>query len=61
MAARSRAPYYAAAVAGGVATILGGALIAEAWSGDAPKKSAVPVGVGLLLLGAIVAYEGTQR
>ncbi|MGH7605574.1 MAG: hypothetical protein ACRENK_16465 [Gemmatimonadaceae bacterium] len=59
--ARSKAPYYVAAVAGGVSTIVGGALIAEAWSGDAPKKSAIPVGIGFLLIGAVLAYEGTRR
>lgn len=59
--AQSKVPYYVASVAGGVATILGGALIAEAWSGDAPKKSAVPVGLGFLALGAVLAYEGFKR
>lgn len=50
-----------ATVASGVCGILGGALIAEAWSGDAPKKSAVPVGIGFLALSALLAYEGTRR
>ena len=56
----SRAPVYAAIVASGVTTILGGALIAEAWSGEAPKKTAIPLGLGLLVLGAVLGFEGSK-
>jgi len=46
---RSKAVAYASTVTAGVCSILGGALIAGAWTGEAPKRSGTVV--GLLLLG----------
>lgn len=56
MSARGLAPYVVPTVVASVASIVGGALIASAWTGDAPKKSAAIVGVGFLALGATVGF-----
>lgn len=57
----SGAGTYVPVVVATVSTILGGALIAEAWAGDAPKRSAIPVGLGFLFLGAVISFEQTRR
>jgi hypothetical protein len=52
---------YVATVASSISTILGGALIGQAWSGEAPKRSAVFVGLGLLSIGAVIAYQQIEH
>jgi len=56
MASRSLAPYVVPTVVASVASIVGGALISSAWSGDAPKRSAALAGIGFLGLGAAIAF-----
>lgn len=57
MKRRSLAPYVVPTVVASVASIVGGALISSAWTGEAPKRSAALAGVGLLALGAVIAFQ----
>lgn len=40
---------------GSVASILGAAVLASAWHGEAPKRSGFAAGVGLVLIGATLS------
>lgn len=52
---------YAATVTAGVCSILGGALLAGAWAGDAPKKSGALVGLALLGTGVALGFVSGRR
>lgn len=54
---------YVATIASGVCSIIGGAVLAGAWSGEVPKKSGAVVGLGLLGLGVAIALQqqGSRR
>ena len=63
MARRELAPYVVPTVVAGVASIVGGALISSAWTGDAgpSRKTAAIAGVGFLTLGAVIAFWQLER
>jgi hypothetical protein len=46
---------------GTVATILGAALITAAWAGEAPKRSGVGFGLGMVALGATLTALARDR
>jgi len=48
------APYVGFAI-GQVSGIIGATLIGAAWTGEAPRRSALVAGVGLVGLGAVLA------
>jgi len=60
MRRRRLAPYVVPTVVASIASIVGGALIAGAWTGEAPKKSATIAGVGLLALGALIGFQQVE-
>ena len=60
MRRRRLAPYVVPTVVASVASIVGGALIAGAWTGEAPKKSAAIAGLGLLALGAVIGFQQVE-
>jgi hypothetical protein len=48
---------YAVTLSSSLCSILGGALVAGAWTGDAPKKSSTIVGLAFLGLGIGIALQ----
>lgn len=53
------APYVGLAL-GQVSGIVGATLISAAWMGEAPKRSAVIAGMGLVGLGAVLSVLGSR-
>jgi uncharacterized membrane protein len=48
-------------VVGNVASVIGASLITSAWVGEAPKRSGLVVGLGMLGLGTTLTIVANQR